>query len=90
MVVKGSDPTNLVHDKLTNIQLEYEVIHSVSLTEEAESTYINGKRFMYMYSHVSHYKMISVKKDTESDIRWESWGNHYAVHTKATYFFNRK
>lgn len=69
MVVKGSDPTNLVHDKLTNIQLEYEVIHSVSLTEEAESTYINGKRFMYMYSHVSHHKMISVKKDTESDVR---------------------
>ena len=62
MLVKGSDPTKLAYE-LTNIQLEYEVIHSVSLAREAESTYINGKQFMY--DLVSHHKTISVKKDAD-------------------------
>ena len=35
-VVKGSDPTKLKY-KLTNIQLEYEMIHSEMLAEEAMS-----------------------------------------------------
>jgi len=39
-VVKGSDPTKLKY-KLTNIQLEYEMIRSKMLAEEANSTYSN-------------------------------------------------
>lgn len=41
-VVKSSDPTKLGYE-LINIHLEYEVTRSVSLAQEAESTYINGK-----------------------------------------------
>ena len=39
-VVKGSDATKLGYE-LTNIQLEYEVIHSKNLADEAESNYKN-------------------------------------------------
>ena len=41
-VVRGSDPSKVVY-KLKNIQLEYEVIRSKSLADEAASTYSNGK-----------------------------------------------
>ena len=44
-VVKGSDATKLAYE-LTNIQLEYEVIHNKNLADEAESNYKNGKRLM--------------------------------------------
>ena len=43
-VVKGSDGTKLVY-KLENIQLEYEVIRSQTLANEAASTYASGKEF---------------------------------------------
>lgn len=46
MVGKGSDPTELFYE-LTNIQLQYEVMYSVSLAQKAESIYINGKNFVY-------------------------------------------
>lgn len=52
MIVKGPEPTNLAYE-LTKCQLEYEVMHSVNFAQEAESTYINGKQFMYDY--VSHH-----------------------------------
>ena len=45
-VVKGSDPTKLGY-KLNNIHMEYEVILSKPLADEAISTYINGKEFAY-------------------------------------------
>ena len=45
-VVKGSDASKLVY-KLENIQLEYEVIRSKSLADEALSTYKSGKEFAY-------------------------------------------
>ena len=45
-VVKGSDASKLVY-KLENIQLEYEVILSETLADEALSTYKNGKEFAY-------------------------------------------
>ena len=45
-VVKGSDPSKLGY-KLENIQLEYEVIRSKTLADEAMSTYISGKEFAY-------------------------------------------
>ena len=43
-VVKGSDPTKLKY-KLTNIQLEYEMIHSENLAKEADWVYYSGKEF---------------------------------------------
>ena len=45
-VVKGSDPTKLKY-KLTNIQLEYEMIRSEMLAEEAERVYKFGKEFAF-------------------------------------------
>ena len=62
-VVKGSDATKLAYE-LTNIQLEYEVIHSKNLADEAVSNYKNGKRLMY--EHVTHHKTISFSKSTDS------------------------
>ena len=41
-VVKGSDASKLVY-KLTNIQLEYEVIRSKQLADEATTSYTHGK-----------------------------------------------
>ena len=64
-VVKGSDATKLAYE-LTNIQLEYEVIHNKNLADEAESNYQNGKRLMY--EHVTHHKTISFAKGTDSII----------------------
>ena len=59
--VIGSDETQLAYE-LTNIQLEYEVIHSQELADEALSSNKNGNRFMY--KHVTHLKTISVAKVT--------------------------
>ena len=59
--VIGSDETQLAYE-LTNIQLEYEVIHSQELADEALSSDKNGNRFMY--KHVTHLKTISVAKVT--------------------------
>ena len=64
-VVKGSDPTKLKY-KLTNIQLEYEMIHSEMLAEEAESVYTSGKEFAY--DHVSRPKVVPINRGTETRI----------------------
>ena len=45
-VVRGSDGSKLGY-KLENIQLEYEVIRSKALGDEALSTYSSGKEFAY-------------------------------------------
>ena len=45
-VVKGSDGSKLGY-KLQNIQLQYEVIRSKTLADEALSTYNSGKEFAY-------------------------------------------
>ena len=45
-VVKGSDTSKLVY-KLKNIQLEYEVIRSKQLADEATTFYTHGKEFAY-------------------------------------------
>ena len=50
-VVKGSDPAKLKY-KLTNIQLEYEMIHSEKLAQEANSEYSSGKEFLYDHVHL--------------------------------------
>ena len=64
-VVKGSDSTKLKY-KLTNIQLEYEMIHSEYLAEEAESVYKSGKEFAY--DHVNRAKVAPINRGTEKRI----------------------
>ena len=60
-VVKGSDPTKLKY-KLTNIQLEYEMIRSEDLANKAATAYENGKEFVY--DHVSRFKVIPIDTST--------------------------
>ena len=64
-VVKGSDPTKLKY-KLTNIQLEYEMIHSENLAEEAEDIYTSGKEFAY--DHVMLDKVVTITRGTDTRI----------------------
>ena len=64
-VVKGSNPTKLKY-KLTNIQLEYEMIHSENLAEEAKSVYTSGKEFVY--DHVMMDKVVTIKRGTDTRI----------------------
>ena len=59
-VVKGSDTTKLKY-KLTNIQLEYEMIRSKTLAVEARSVYSSGKAFAY--DHVMREKVDTFKKN---------------------------
>ena len=61
-VVKGSDGTKLKY-KLTNIQLEYEMIRSEDLAEQATSVYESGKEFLY--DHVSRSTVARVDTSTE-------------------------
>ena len=61
-VVKGSDSTKLKY-KLTNIQLEYEMIRSKDLADQATIAYESGKAFLY--DHVSRDKVVSVKTSDE-------------------------
>ena len=61
-VVKGSDATKLKY-KLTNIQLEYEMIRSEDLADEATRVYESSKEFLY--DHVSRDKVVSVKTSDE-------------------------
>ena len=58
-VVKGSDTTKLKY-KLTNIQLEYEMIRSKTLADEANSIYSNGKEFTY--DHVIREEVVTFKR----------------------------
>ena len=64
-VVIGSDETQLAYE-LTNIQLEYEFIHSQELAYEALSNYTNEKRFMF--EHATHLKTISADKGSDTII----------------------
>ena len=61
-VVRGSDTSKLVY-KLKNIQLEYEVIRSKSLADEAASTYSYGKEFAY--DLVMLEKIVDVARNTD-------------------------
>ena len=46
-VVKGATSGNKLGYKLENIQMEYEVIRSKTLADEAMRTYSSGKEFAY-------------------------------------------
>ena len=61
-VVIGSDKTKLKY-KLTNIQLEYEMIRSKDLADEATSVYESAKEFLY--DRVSRGNMLRVDTSTE-------------------------
>ena len=71
-VVKGGDATKLKY-KLTNIQLEYEMMRdtptkerSESLGDQATEIYTSGKGFLY--DHVSRDKVVTVAKSTDTRI----------------------
>ena len=65
-VVKGSDPTKLKY-KLTNIQLEYEMIHKKKFADEARSVYDRGKEFVY--DHVGLDKVVTIARGTDTKIK---------------------
>ena len=67
-VVKGSDTTKLGY-KLENIQLEYEVIRSKTLADEALSTYKSGKEFAYDLVMRSEVVPITRGSDTRLNLR---------------------
>ena len=64
-VVKGSDGTKLGY-KLENIQLEYEVIRSQSLADEAMSTYAGGKKFAYDF--VMREKVVPITRGSDTHL----------------------
>ena len=71
-VVKGGDATKLKY-KLTNIQLEYEMMRDTPtkerreiLGDQATMMYTTGKEFLY--NHVSRDKVVSVGKSSDSRI----------------------
>ena len=66
--VNGSDASKLVY-KLENIQLEYEVIRSKFLADEAMSTYTSGKEFAY--DRVMREEVVTIAKgsDTRLNLR---------------------
>jgi len=67
-VVKGTDTTKLKY-KLTNIQLEYEMIHSRLLAEEANSAYSSGKAFAYNHVHLEKTIPFQKVSDTLVNIK---------------------
>ena len=69
-VVKGSDTTKLEY-KLENIQLEYEIIRSKTLADEALSTYRSGKEFAYDF--VMRERVVPITRG--SDTRLNLWLN---------------
>ena len=66
-VVNGSDASKLGY-KLEKIQLEYEVIKSKFLADEAMSTYTSDKEFTYDYIMRDRVVPISRGSDTRIDI----------------------
>ena len=67
-VVNGSDPSKLGY-KLENIQLEYEVIRSKTLADEALSTYSSGKEFAYDLVMRERVVPITRGSDTRLNLR---------------------
>ena len=61
-VVIGSDKTKLKY-KLTNTQLEYEMIRSKDLADDATSVYQNDKELLY--EHVSRGNVMRIDTSTE-------------------------
>ena len=68
-VVKGATSANKLGYKLENIQMEYEVIRSKTLANEAMSTYSSGKEFAY--DLVMREKVVPITRglDTRLNLR---------------------
>ena len=64
-VFRGSDPTQLKY-KLTNIQLEYEMVRSEKLADEAAKIYTSGKEFAY--DQLSRDKVVPINKGTDTRV----------------------
>ena len=64
-VVNGSDASKLVY-KLENIQLEYAVIKSKFLADEATSMYTHGKEFAY--DHVMRARVVPIARGSDTRI----------------------
>ena len=64
-VVRGSDTTKLKY-KVKNIQLEYEMMRSKTLADEANSIYSLGKEFLY--DHVQREGVVRIAKDTDTRV----------------------
>ena len=64
-VVRDSDPTKLKY-KLTNIQIQYEMIRNETLAQEAESVLSSGKEFVY--EHVMRYEVVPINRGTAKRI----------------------
>ncbi|XP_078380161.1 uncharacterized protein LOC144663101 [Oculina patagonica] len=62
-VVRGSDATKLKY-KLTNIQLEYEMIRSKEIADEAFSAYSGGKEFAY--DHIQRAEVVTFAKGSDT------------------------
>ena len=62
-VVRGSDATKLTY-QLKNIQLEYEIMTSPRLADEAERAYEDGKEFLY--DHVQFQKIVAIDRGTQT------------------------
>ena len=65
-VVKGPDVLKLKY-KLTNIQLEYKMIRSKTLADDAHNVYSAGKEFLY--DHVVQENVVPFKKGEGTRIK---------------------
>ena len=61
-VVKGATSANVLGYKLENIQMEYEVIRSKTLADEATSAYNSGKEFAY--DLVMRERVVPIARDS--------------------------
>ena len=68
-VVKGATSANILGYKLENIQMEYEVIRSKTLADEALSTYSSGKEFAYDFVMRERVVPITRGSDTRLNLR---------------------
>ena len=68
-VVKGPTSSNVLGYKLENIQMEYEVIRSKTLADEATSEYKSGKEFAYDYVMRERVVPITRGSDTRLNLR---------------------
>ena len=68
-VVKGTTSSNVLGYKLENIQMEYEVIRSQTLADEATSEYKSGKEFAYDYVMRERVVTITRGSDTRLNLR---------------------
>ena len=68
-VVKGATSANVLGYKLENIQMEYEVIRSKTLADEALSTYSSGKEFAYDLVMRERVVPITRGSDTRLNLR---------------------